>query len=88
MEPAVCNGEWWLARRTRDVSPGDIVLLVHPRRPDALIVKRVARRDGSGWWVLGDNADASEDSRQFGQVPEHGVVGRLVWRYHPLHRGG
>jgi nickel-type superoxide dismutase maturation protease len=88
MEPAVRNGEWWLVRRTRQVDAGDVVLLVHPRRPDALVVKRISHRGEQGWWVLGDNADASEDSRQFGEVSRDAVVGRLAWRYHPLRRRG
>ncbi|MEI6361953.1 MAG: nickel-type superoxide dismutase maturation protease [Actinomycetes bacterium] len=88
MEPAVRNGEWWLVRRTRDIAAGQVALLVHPKRPDALVVKRVDHRGTEGWWVLGDNSEASEDSRQFGEVSDEGIVGRLVWRYHPLRRQG
>ena len=86
MEPSVRNGDWWLVRCTADVTPGDVVLLVHPQRPSAQVVKRISHRGVIGWWVLGDNADASEDSRQFGEVPDANVVGRLTWRYHPLRR--
>jgi nickel-type superoxide dismutase maturation protease len=86
MEPAVRNDEWWLVRRTDVLTAGDLALIVHPSRPHALIVKRLARREGSGWWVLGDNPEQSEDSRQFGVVPVGNVVGRLVWRYRPLRR--
>ena len=86
MEPALLNNEWWLVRRGGRPAVGDVVLVVHPRRPDALIVKRLARQDGTDWWVLGDNADASEDSRQFGVVPAANVVGRLWWRYRPVIR--
>lgn len=91
MEPALRNGEWWLVRRTTRVAPGDAVVLIHPRRPDALIVKRLVRRaelsgGGVGWWVEGDNPEASEDSRQFGAVPDRLVIGRAVLRYHPLVR--
>lgn len=84
MEPALRNNEWWVARRTATLRPGDVALIVHPKRPDALIVKRLARRDDTGWWVLGDNPDQSEDSRQFGAVPAENVIGRLWFRYHPL----
>ena len=87
MEPTLANGDWWLVRRGAPVRPGDVVLLRHPRRPDALVVKRVDRREGEGWWVLGDNPDASEDSRQFGPVPDDDVIGRLWFRYGPLRRG-
>ena len=86
MEPTLSNDDWWIVRRTSRVRAGDVVLLVHPQRPDALVVKRAVRRDADGWWVLGDNPDASEDSRQFGPVPEANVVGRLWWRYRPLRR--
>lgn len=86
MAPAMLNDEWWLVRRSSDVKPGDVVLLTHPDRPDLLIVKRLARREDGGWWVLGDNPDASEDSRQFGVVPDANVLGRLWWRYRPLRR--
>ena len=86
MEPALRNGDWWLVRRTTRVDVGDAVLLVHPQRPGLLVVKRIARRDAGGWWVLGDNDAASDDSRTFGVVPEGNVVGRLWWRYRPLRR--
>jgi nickel-type superoxide dismutase maturation protease len=86
MEPAVRNGDWWFVRRTSKLRPGDVALVVHPQRPDLLTVKRAVRRESSGWWVLGDNAVASEDSRTFGVVPEENVVGRLTFRYSPLLR--
>lgn len=34
-------------------------------------------------WVMGDNRGDSEDSRFFGSVPAHSVVGRAVWRVWP-----
>jgi nickel-type superoxide dismutase maturation protease len=81
MEPALANGEWWLVRRTRAVRPGDVVLMEHPHRPDFLVVKRISHAVDDGWWVLGDNPSASEDSRVFGPVTRAGVVGRLWFRY-------
>ena len=87
MEPTLVNGDWWLVRRGASARAGDVALLVHPQRPDALVVKRLDHPVDGGWWVLGDNADSSEDSRQFGVVPHDHVVGRLWFRYHPLRRG-
>lgn len=83
MTPTLRAGEWWLVRRTRAVGPGDVVLLEHPRRPGQLIVKRVVRATDDGWWVEGDNAAASDDSRAFGPVAPDAIVGRLRWRYGP-----
>lgn len=86
MAPTLLNGEWWLVRRTERLRPGDVALLVHPNRPGLLVVKRLARREDGGWWVLGDSPGVSEDSRQFGVVPEGNVLGRLWWRYRPIRR--
>jgi signal peptidase I len=38
--------------------------------------------------VLGDNANASSDSRTFGRVPRHRFRGRVIWRYWPPSRWG
>ncbi|MDP1876899.1 MAG: nickel-type superoxide dismutase maturation protease [Actinomycetota bacterium] len=81
MEPALRNGDWVLVRRTGRLRTGDIALLAHPRRPDLLVVKRAARPEGTGWWVLGDNPDSSDDSREFGVVPSASIVGRVTFRY-------
>lgn len=84
MEPALRNGDCWVVRLGPRVSVGDVVLAVHPLRPDLRIVKRVVRAEGPGWWLEGDNPEASDDSRVFGPVDE--IVGRLVFRYSPLWR--
>jgi nickel-type superoxide dismutase maturation protease len=82
MEPALRPGDWLLVRRTRRISPGQIVLARHPARPDMLIVKRVARRTPGGWWLESDNAGAAAvDSRRFGAVPEALIEGRVLLRY-------
>lgn len=48
MLPALRPGDWLLARRTRRIRPGQIVLAWHPSRPGFLLVKRAVR------WVEGD----------------------------------
>ncbi len=84
MEPALRNGDCWVVRLGSRVSPGDVVLAVHPLRPDLQIVKRVIRPEGSGWWLEGDNPESSDDSRTFGIVDT--VLGTLIFRYSPLIR--
>ena len=86
MEPTLVNGDWWLVRRGVSVRAGDVALMVHPLRPAALVVKRLDHHDDAGWWVLGDNAAESEDSRQFGAVPDGNIVGRLWVKYGPWRR--
>lgn len=34
-------------------------------------------------WVMGDNRSNSEDSRFFGPIPVHTIVGRAVWKVWP-----
>ncbi len=84
MEPTLRSGQWWLVRRTQEVRPGQLIVFWHPLRTDLLTVKRLDHRRQGGWWVLGDNPEASDDSRAFGLVHPDRVVGHLVFRYRPL----
>ncbi|MCU0300016.1 MAG: nickel-type superoxide dismutase maturation protease [Candidatus Nanopelagicales bacterium] len=84
MAPGLRDGDWVLARRVSRVRAGDVVVLEHPGRPGFLVVKRVDAVGPDGYWVLGDAAEASTDSRHFGPVPA--VLGRVVWRVRPWGR--
>ena len=88
MLPALRPGDWLLARRTRRIRPGQVVLAWHPSRPGFLLVKRAARRVDGGWWLESDfpGAPGATDSKRFGPVPEEKVVGRVLVRYWPLRR--
>lgn len=88
MQPALQPGDWLLVlRRMRAgwpprIRPGQIVIARHPGRPDLLLVKRAARRDGAGWWLESDNPGAGAvDSRVFGVVPLQLIEGRMLARY-------
>lgn len=88
--------------RGRPPRPGEIALLEGPR--GVPMVKRVAPGPPPGaptaplapvafpgeelFWVLGDSAEASRDSRDFGAVPRHRFRGRVLWRYWPWTRTG
>lgn len=70
--------------------PGDVVVAIRWFRPrlgqivilryDRLIIKRIARIEPCGYWVEGDNAGASTDSRQLGLVVRDQVVARVLAR--------
>jgi nickel-type superoxide dismutase maturation protease len=85
MLPALAPGEWLLVRRGAVVRPGSVVVV---RLGGRVVVKRVQRRTPDGWWVVGDNADASDDSKTYGAVPDADVVGEVRWRYAPLRSFG
>ena len=87
MRPTLLPGDWLIARRTRRIRPGQVVLAWHPSQGGLLLVKRAVRRvaDG-GWWLASDNplAPGATDSSRFGPVPADKIVGRVIVRYFPF----
>lgn len=86
MTPTVSEGERVLVSRAsywfRSPRAGDLVVVRDPREPERLLLKRLDRRERDGaWLVLGDNADASTDSRAFGPVTRDAILGRVWFRY-------
>lgn len=64
---------------------GDIVVARLPAPDTRLMVKLVAREQRSGTaeqglWLRGANAAESTDSRQFGEVSLHAVIGKVTAR--------
>jgi phage repressor protein C with HTH and peptisase S24 domain len=81
MAPTLRHGDMLLVRRGgRPVRAGDVVVARFRARPDLLVVKRVARAEGDGWWLIGDNALVTDDSRAFGVAD---VLGRVLLRWWP-----
>ncbi len=85
MEPALHAGDYVLvnrwAYRWRPPAAGDIVVLRNPEAPTQFLVKRVMSGEPmTGCFVLGDNPEHSRDSRQFGMVPAHLIVGKVHCR--------
>jgi nickel-type superoxide dismutase maturation protease len=87
MVPAYYDGDSVLVRYGGAVGPGDAVLARDPREPARVLIKRIARREDGGWWLLADNPYAPGDSRQFGAVADELVLGRVVVRLWPPVRG-
>lgn len=86
MEPALSHGTMVLVNRFAYVlaepAPGDLLIVRNPHS-GVLTVKRMIARDDEGRIIVsGDNADASIDSRHFGPVDSHAVLGRVVFVGH------
>lgn len=65
--------------------PNDIIVLDHPQHPGFRLVKRVKQMPKEAialpnlkYWVEGDNVTVSTDSRHFGPVPPHCLVGKVI----------
>jgi nickel-type superoxide dismutase maturation protease len=75
---------WW------PVGPGRLVAFFDPRPVTAdeprMMVKRVTSSGPEGLEVLGDNGEASTDSRDFGPVARAAVSGVVIYRYAPAER--
>lgn len=85
MAPALSPGERVVvhrrAYRRADPAPGDLVVVRDPRDQERLLLKRIDRRDGDAWLVLGDNSGSSTDSRAFGPVGRELIIGKVWFRY-------
>ena len=83
MAPTLRHGDALLIRRGGRVRPGDVVVGRFRTGPDHPVVKRAVRREGTGWWLVGDNTFVTSDSRAYGVAD---VDGRAVLRYWPRPR--
>jgi len=81
MLPAYGPGDWLIATPFRRIAPGDVVVIERRSRPGMLLIKRVVRLEGDKWWVEGDNAEESDDSRTWGAVDRSEIVARIRFRY-------
>lgn len=97
MRPTLEPGEWALAVAVASYRRGEVVVLEHPERPGFELVKRIIAvpgdlapdgrvLDADRFWLEGDSADASTDSRTFGTVARANLVGRVRLVYHPFER--
>jgi nickel-type superoxide dismutase maturation protease len=80
MAPSLRDGDALLVHRTTRVRPGDVVVARFRVRPSLLVVKRVARAEGTGWWLIGDNEFVADDSRAYGVAD---IDGKVVLRWWP-----
>lgn len=69
-----------IAYKLRRPRAGDAVVVRDPRT-GRLVLKRIKRLEGAGYFVLGDNLMASTDSREFGVVYKNEIVGKVVRKY-------
>ncbi|NEP11912.1 MAG: nickel-type superoxide dismutase maturation protease [Symploca sp. SIO2C1] len=71
----------WAYRRSLPAS-NDVVVITPPDRSDIRLIKRVvAVHQNGACFVQGDNPSQSTDSRVFGWVEPHFILGRVTSRF-------
>src|SRR3989344_8804630 len=84
MEPYCHEGDFAVVLRMSHLKEGSVVVLKSAE--GRLLLKRITRKGGSGYWVEGDNKVESRDSRVFGWVSPKDILGR-AWIVKRFGRG-
>jgi len=83
MIPTYAPGEHvWAVRRWGRLRAQMVVVVALPGDQNREIMKRVESLAGHEAWLVGDNSQASTDSRSFGSVPTRAIT----WVVHPQRR--
>ncbi|MBC7581933.1 S26 family signal peptidase [Aeromicrobium sp.] len=76
MLPTLADGQLVVARQTRDLTVGDVVIVTH----DGLEkIKRIEHHEGDLVYLLGDNPSESTDSRTLGWLPAKTISAKVIW---------
>ena len=96
MAPTLVPGDWALVVTPDRFHRDDVVVVEHPQRPGYEIVKRLVGVPGGTvggrelgedeYWVEGDFAHRSTDSREFGPVSRSNLKAKVVLVYWPRER--
>ncbi len=79
MFPALRSGATVIVNPHLEIGVGDVILAKHPFKQSIRMAKRVAQITEDGrYFVLGDNALESEDSRAFGAIKPADVIGKIT----------
>ncbi len=98
MAPALLAGDFLVAARSGPIRRDVLVVVEHPDRPGYEMVKRLVGVPGDAiegtllgpdqFWMVGDNVDASTDSRTLGPFDRSAIRGVVRLRYWPISRFG
>ena len=86
MFPTYIDGEYLFGTRVfrkSTLKEGEVIIYRSPTEEDRVVIKRIDSilKDSQGgyhYYCLGDNAECSYDSRNYGYVPSKNVVCKVV----------
>jgi len=77
MQPTLKSGDYLVVNKlSKKFSVGDIVVFEHG---DKFLVKRIGKIVGENFFVVGDNKNHSNDSRQFGTIKNNSIIGKVCF---------
>ncbi len=80
MEPTILSGTTLLISSIpyifREPKIGDVVVF---RVLGKKFVKRIKKKEGRRYFIVGDNASDSLDSRKLGWVRKEDILGKVLW---------
>jgi len=80
MAPKLRPGQWIIATRLfRKLRPGEVVIIEKNHKQLIKRIERIEHIEGrERLFVIGDNLNASADSRQFGWLSRDAVIARVL----------
>ena len=76
MQPTLRPGQLVFAIKSKQYSVNNLVIAKQDSRE---VLKRIAKINNGQYFLTGDNAQASTDSRQLGTVDAQAILGRVIW---------
>jgi nickel-type superoxide dismutase maturation protease len=81
MSPTLHSGQTILVNRLRywfTIPKVNDIVAVNDPRDGKVLIKRITKIEGKGYFVEGDNKKASTDSRVFGMIERRDIVGKVI----------
>lgn len=93
MMPSFLDGDYIILSKWVTPKDKDVIILDTSKIPGfehdvpEIIKRYYADKSTDGYYVLGDNTDASYDSRYFGETPKDAFVGVVLFKFRMYHFG-
>jgi phage repressor protein C with HTH and peptisase S24 domain len=78
MAPRYLEGNLILVKKTNDYQVGQVVGFIYN---DKVLIKRISDIEENKYYLLGDNAKNSLDSRKLGWIDYDNIIFRVVFKF-------